>query len=140
MMTSIKFVPYEMKTSLIKVYGYENKNLSGVLVNPYYEREMPFGSITQLLNLMSEMLDDLKYPQQTMGTRSFVKDQKQKAVEINIEIPDNQPVLASFKVNVLFRQNASWQGSAVWLENAVESPFRSVLELIMLFDSVLSLA
>lgn len=41
-------------------------------------------------------------------------------------------------VCVLFRQNASWQGSEQWIEGAREESFRSVLELALLMDGALS--
>jgi len=41
-------------------------------------------------------------------------------------------------VKVLFRQNASWQGSIAWLEGKREESFRSVLELLLLIDSAVS--
>jgi hypothetical protein len=40
-------------------------------------------------------------------------------------------------VRVLFRQNASWQGSLTWLEEGKEESFRSVLELLLLMHSAL---
>ena len=46
--------------------------------------------------------------------------------------------LATFRVSVLFRQNASWQGTLLWTERAVDAQFRSVLELIRLLDSALT--
>jgi len=39
---------------------------------------------------------------------------------------------------VIFRQNASWQGSLAWIEKNIEEPFRSALEMFMLIDSALS--
>lgn len=44
---------------------------------------------------------------------------------------------ATFAVRVLFRQNASWQGSVSWLEGSREESFRSALELAFLMDSAL---
>ena len=44
---------------------------------------------------------------------------------------------ATFALRILFRQNASWQGSITWLEGEAEQSFRSVLELILLMDSAL---
>jgi hypothetical protein len=38
---------------------------------------------------------------------------------------------------VLFRQNASWQGSITWMEGKQEQSFRSALELIFLMNSAL---
>ena len=46
--------------------------------------------------------------------------------------------LAPFIVRILFRQNASWQGSVVWVEGRQEERFRSALELVLLMDSALT--
>ena len=52
------------------------------------------------------------------------------------EIKDGKK--ATFLIKILFRQNASWQGSVAWLEGKREQSFRSALELLFLMDSVLS--
>ena len=44
---------------------------------------------------------------------------------------------ATFALRVLFRQNASWQGSVSWMEGNREESFRSVLELLFLMNSAL---
>ena len=133
------FAPYEMRASIIKVVSYEQKNMKGLLVNPYFGREVYFENLTQLIFLIEGMLDDLNCPQKGMENRNFRKEETPppKAVEA-APVPEVGPVVASFKLNILFRQNASWQGSIVWMEKAMESQFRSLLELIMLMDGVLS--
>ena len=40
-------------------------------------------------------------------------------------------------MRILFRQNASWQGSVTWLEGGRDESFRSVLELLLLMHSAL---
>lgn len=45
--------------------------------------------------------------------------------------------LATFYVRILFRQNASWQGTVLWSEGGQEERFRSALELALLLDSAL---
>lgn len=45
--------------------------------------------------------------------------------------------LATFYVRILFRQNASWQGTVLWSEGSQEERFRSALELALLLDSAL---
>ena len=44
--------------------------------------------------------------------------------------------LATLKTRVMFRQNAEWQGNARWLEEDLAEDFSSVLELMMLIDSM----
>ena len=45
-------------------------------------------------------------------------------------------VLATLKTRVMFRQNAEWQGNARWLEENLCEDFSSVIELMMLIDSM----
>ncbi len=136
-MTAKKFVPYEMKTSLIKIISYENKNFEGFLINPFFKEETYFQNVTQLLFLMDDAYNQLFFPQKSMEIRSFT------GAKASPSVPDKHPsseapILASFKISVLFRQNASWQGNVIWVEKGVEAQFRSVLELINLLDTVLS--
>ncbi|HBU12382.1 MAG TPA: hypothetical protein DEB31_06560 [Clostridiales bacterium] len=44
---------------------------------------------------------------------------------------------ATFLIQILNRQHATWQGTVKWLENNQEIPFRSELELIRLMDSAM---
>ena len=136
-----RFVPNEMKTSVLKIYSYDDKRVSGVLSNPYFEQSMYFDNIIQFVFLMDELQDSLNYPQVGMEPRSLLFGSPSNSVQTNVAdrqgLEDLQPI-ASFKINVLFRQNASWQGTIVWLEQSSEAQFRSVLEFIMILDTVLS--
>ena len=139
-MAHSKFVSYDMKKSVIKVHEYREMNISGVIVNPFYESELYFGSTTQLLKLLDQLQDDIRYPEKSMNPRSFAKDGSH-SLAVGVQESDAQKklkTLASFEISILFRQNASWQGSVVWMEKVASAEFRSVLELIFLIDSVLS--
>ena len=48
--------------------------------------------------------------------------------------------IAAFRLDILFRQNASWQGEITWLDKRKSTQFRSTLELILLMDRMLSAA
>lgn len=48
------------------------------------------------------------------------------------------PEPPNFELQILFRQNCSWQGRLVWLEEGKEAAFRSVLELLELLETILS--
>jgi hypothetical protein len=132
-----KSVPHEMKTSLIKVFSYENKILEGSLVNPYFDKEIHFSSFVQLVMLIEDMLDDLCFPQKSMATRSFIDNAERPHIEKISLTSDKKPV-AVFRFSVLFRQNASWQGTISWINGKMDTPFRSVLEMIHIVDGVLS--
>jgi len=136
-----RFVPYEMKRSLIRVYSYRNKEIRGTLQNPYFEEEPYFDNLTQLLIRMEGLLDALDFPQRSMEGRAFDRPEQRVAAGAPRPAPEalgEQKPLATFQLSVLFRQNASWQGSLTWLERAEEPRFRSVLELVGLLDSALA--
>lgn len=44
----------------------------------------------------------------------------------------------TFVVQILNRQNATWQGVITWTEGRQTQPFRSALEMIRLIDSALT--
>ncbi|MDR1589140.1 MAG: hypothetical protein LBS51_02995 [Oscillospiraceae bacterium] len=140
-MTSVKFVPYEMKTSVISVYSYEDKVLRGAITNPYFEQPVVFDNAIQLILLVDELQDAINFPLESTRTRSFATTEGAKLAITRKAAPvadvTGRP-LASFKLNIMFRQNSSWQGGLVWIEGNAESQFRSLLELIMLLDGALT--
>lgn len=135
-LTTSGFVPYEMKTSLVRITSYDDGELVGTLSNPYFPSDIRFVNVVQFLRIVDELLDALRCPQKAMESRSF-KPAELKKEDVAPAAETETKALATFKLNVLFRQNASWQGRLVWLDNRSEAQFRSVLELIMLMDGVL---
>ena len=134
-----RFVPYEMKTSLLKFTGYENKNPVGTNSNPLFEGEKRFENLTRLLLMIEELQNELNFPQASMQGRSFRPEESGSGVLAAAPAAaGEEKALATFKLRILFRQNASWQGSLVWVEQGTEAQFRSVLELVTLLDSVLA--
>jgi hypothetical protein len=133
-------VPEDMRTSIIKVYSYDDKNLQGTFYDLYYGEEIPFNNLTRLLFLMEDMMDEMDYPQSSVHSRSFargLKDSERSSIVRDLRFQANQEVIATFQVKVLFRQGASWQGKIGWTEGEKEETFRSALELIKLMDSAL---
>jgi len=94
---------------------------------------VPFESLAQLLFSMDALFDDIGCPQRAMAPRGLVKE----CLEAK-EAGSEEKALATFRVDVLFRQNASWQGNLIWLDQKEETQFRSVLELIMIIDGALN--
>lgn len=132
-MTSKPFVPYEMKTSIIHVLSYEDKKLEGYLESAFFKGRRYFSNLTQMIFLVEELLDAMIYPSRVTSLRSFTTRTTRRTAQENEEKP-----IASFRLSVLFRQNASWQGNIQWMEDKKVIPFRSVLELIQLIDTGLA--
>ena len=139
--TPTKFIPREMKTTIIRVYSYQNKNIQGVISNPFFKTDMVFENMMQLITIIEYISNSLLHPQKTMQLRQF-SDNNGSAeplsfnFETTLDFSDHNP-LATFELEIIFRQNASWQGNIVYVEQNLSSAFRSVLELFTLLDSVL---
>ena len=125
----------EYRTTVICVDSYANGEPKGSFYNPYMAEAQSFRSLTQLLLGMEDTLNEMKLPQLFNAVRTFANTPPPDAAAAGAA-PQNG-ALATFAVKVLFRQNASWQGSVVWTEGRAEESFRSVLELICLMDSAL---
>ncbi len=86
---------------------------------------------------MEALLDDAKIVQSYSVKRIFSPN---KPAELSAystgSVADGK--VATFTLKLLFRQNASWQGSVLWNEGNSEETFRSVLELLLLMDNALS--
>ena len=137
---SLKVVPEDMRTSIIRIHSYADKNLAGTFYNQYYGEEIPFGNLTRLLLLLEDMMDEMECPQASIRSRRFgtaAKDAERKSLIGGLQMKANQEIIATFKVKILFRQGASWQGKVSWCEDGQEVAFRSALELVKLMDSAL---
>ena len=137
---SLKVVPEDMKTSIIRIYSYRDKNPVGTFYNAFYGEEIAFGNLTRLLLLMEDMMDTMDCPQASVRSRRFVdtpKPLERASIKEQLLPRPDQEVIATFKVKVLFRQGASWQGKLSWTEQTQETAFRSALEFVKLMDSAL---
>ena len=131
-----RFVPMSKSTFILTVTGYQDKHISGILNAPLAKKSYTFQNLVQLLLLMDTLMDTANFPQQGVAPRAFQAAQGTFIPQETTQKPASH--LAVFEINVMFRQNASWQGSLLWQEGGQEVCFRSVLELILLMDNALS--
>lgn len=121
------------RVTVVCVDSAEDGLLTGRLYNPYLSAGVEFKNLMQFLLTMETLLDELQLPQPFNAQRSFGHPE-----EPLVTLADSGPQrgkAATFSVRVIFRQNASWQGSVTWLEGEKEESFRSVLELVLLMYS-----
>jgi len=125
------------RLTTVCIDSYENSELCGRFYNPYLSGGHSFQSVTQFLLGMEQALDAMDFPRAFNTVRTFAPAPDHEAGSLDADYAPGKQ--ATFTVRVLFRQNASWQGSVTWMEGRQEQSFRSVLELILLIDSALNI-
>lgn len=124
------------RATTVCVDSYHANSLAGTFHNPCQPEGIAFHSTTQLLLEIEAMLDRIEQPKAFSAARFFTKPPGTAGKKVHpVQLHGN---LATFRLRILFRQNASWQGSVIWLEGRQEQSFRSVLELLQLIHSALS--
>lgn len=127
----------EYRSTVVCVDHYENHILAGRMYNPFCPEGKQFNSLIEYMLEMESLLDEMQFPQPFASRRTFFDSDTARLSVAGENFPELGK-LATFQVRILFRQNASWQGSVLWLEGEREESFRSVLELALLMDSALS--
>ena len=126
----------QYRTTVVCIDSYEDGVLAGRMYNPYLSVGDTFQSTMEFLKKTDSMLDQMKFPQSFSANRVFEPLVGTRPVGPPAASPKDG-VLGTFGLRILFRQNASWQGSVTWVEGNREESFRSVLELLFLMDSAL---
>ena len=124
------------RNSVICVDSYDDKVMKGRIYNPYLEGNIEFSSVMSFILYMEELLEEMNFPQAYEIKRSFGQF-KTYIYQTGQVLSNYKGKKATFEVKILFRQNASWQGTVLWIEEDKEESFRSVLELLMLMNSAL---
>ena len=128
----------EFRTTVVCIDTYQNSVPTGRLFNPALAGGRQFNSLMEFFHETEKLLDSLRFPQSFSAARSF-RPSPEPSGSAGPPGPEfRKGKLATFYIRIIFRQNASWQGSVTWLEGEREESFRSALELVLLMDSVLS--
>ena len=126
----------EYRATMVCIDSNDEGALKGRFYNQYCPGGEQFQGVMEFLRKMEDMLNQMQFPQSFSVVRTFGESSAVER-EAPAEMVSWEGKLATFAVKVLFRQNASWQGSVTWLEGRREESFRSVLELLLLLDSAL---
>ena len=127
---------------MVCVDGVENGDIYGRYFHRYKKEETFFPDSATLVIEMERFYDAIGYPQAAIKTRKFIerKGGRIPAKEHMAVISDSQTLmqfrgkLATFLVGVTSRQNASWQGDVVWMEQQIRKHFCSDMELVVFVD------
>ena len=135
----------------ISILSYENENLIGQLSCPYLKNSVQFNDLTQLILIMDQIMQDCHIPKCDVRYRTFcmkrqkivspleyknqndlINEESLKTSFMNLENTQN-----SFLVEIMYRQNYSWQGKMTWIQENKTKMFRSALELMHILYSTL---
>lgn len=127
---------------MVCVDGVENGDIYGRYFHRYKKEETFFPDSATLVIEMERFYDAIGYLQAAIKTRKFIerKGGRIPAKEHMAVISDSQTLmqfrgkLATFLVGVTSRQNASWQGDVVWMEQQIRKHFCSDMELVVFVD------
>ena len=127
----------EYRTTIVCVDSCDGDVWTGRLYNPYLPDGEQFQSLMGFLRKMEDLLDGMQCPQPFTADRTFgTAPVSVGGRPADSEIREGR--YATFAVRIIFRQNATWQGSVSWLETGQEERFRSALELLKIMDSAMS--
>ena len=127
----------------------ENGEYGGRIYQKNKKEEINFAESGQMITILDKFYNRINHPQASTKYRSFQKKKKSeteprrreenlKQVQTAQEMLTPRGKEATFILHVQFRQNSTWQGKLIWLEEEAEETFCSVLEILKLLDSALA--
>ena len=141
MISEQSVVPY--KYSETRIYFSDSSgDFSGYIEHASGKKTWKFGNVMEMLALHESLFSNIGYPQMSCEVRSLddsKEAQTKETSDISLRCLSKLPsgLKPSFIVNVLFRQNASWQGTIQWVDGKKTQSFRSTLEMIKLISDAL---
>lgn len=117
---------------------YDGRCVKGVMYHGDESVGICYDSLMELLLYMDRMFDAMGCPLQTFQMRLFPGTQHPVLAPRGYEEKRCAGKMATFRIYVKYRYNASWQGQISWLEGEHTESFESVLQLIMILSRVLS--
>ena len=121
-----------MRQMTLYIYGYEDKNIRGVLYTPEYGVEREFSNLTQLLYLMDDLLKNGR-----QSRAHLVPWRTRHRSRVLWDRGGGRAPIAVFEICEFKCNGYLWQGRISWMETGEELVFRSALELIKILDSAL---
>lgn len=130
-----QMVPGTYACFQVCVDSYRQGVLQGRMYGPHPTADA-FESLSQFLLKMENYLNAQNLPQAYTDARRF-SPLWQNPEHHAVPLQPQKGLVATFQIQLHFRQHSSWQGTVLWKEHHTEQSFRSVLELILLMDSAL---
>jgi len=129
---------YPKSTYRISVTGAIGNTAQYVICNLSSNHCSQFPSLWNLLQWIEQDIDQIGFPQNTFKYRTWGTGAAvARKNEGNIDIAPATAGSPTFIIQVLYRQNATWQGTIQWVEGRQTLTFRSEYELLRLMDEAM---
>ncbi len=140
--------------NLICVCVDDNKDADyqGLIYHQYADEPISFNGVASMILEMENLFDEWDFPQRGLAERKFdkkkenhkrpVPETEDDKLKIEIisdthgvrNVQNKKGKLATFVIQVVYRQDASWQGHVICQEDNEKLDFNSALELIKIID------
>ena len=134
----------------------KDADYQGLVYHQYADDPIEFDGTASLVIEMEKLFDEWDFPQRGLAERKFDKRKENHArpvpeteddrLKIEVisdangvrNVQNKKGALGTFIVQVVFRQDATWQGHVIHQEANEKMDFNSALELIRIIDRALS--
>lgn len=105
-----------------------------------YHRNIPegvsFKNVTEFALTVEDVLDQMD----EAGLAEHTQFASAQAARLQAALTPSAHAgnIATFRLDVMFRQHCSWQGRMVWVEQGTEVKFRSFLEFVLLVNDIMA--
>ena len=133
----------------------DNADYQGLIYHQYADNPIAFDGMTDFMMKLEELFDEWDFPQRGLAPRGFKKgsrddigySKKNHHDKLPIEVisetngvrnvQNKKGKLGTFVIQVVYRQDATWQGHVIHQEKNEKIDFVSALELIKIMDRAL---
>ncbi len=139
----------------ICVNSNESADYQGLIYHQYSDEPIEFDGLTDFLVKAEELFDTWDFPQRGVAQRYFKKSNRDEVGYHRKKQDDRLPIeiiqesagvrnvqnkkgkLGTFVVQVVYRQDATWQGHVIHQEENNKIDFTSALELVKIIDNAI---
>ena len=130
----------------------DGADYQGLIYHQYSDTPIEFAGMTEFLVKSEELFDTWDFPQRGVAQRFFKKSNRDEVGYSKKKFDEKLPIeviqeqagvrnvqnkkgkLGTFVVQVVYRQDATWQGHVIHQETNEKQDFTSALELVKIID------
>lgn len=134
-------VTEEKRHFVIAIDHFKEGKISGAVYHMSQPEALQFHSMMDLVWIVETISDELSWPVSLMKQRKFKKmlPLSRKIVKERDAAKVRRGKLATLKLKLNYRNFASWQGIAAWVEKEETRGFKSFLELVRYIGQIVDL-